>query len=88
MFSRATLLAYPRCILHNVYLVRPNKIIYVFPITPAKKLGSVGTKTHFILLNYFIASKLRVGTNVKNIFALACKFHVNSTMSKFNSKIS
>ena len=55
--------------------VRPNKIIYVFPITPAKKLGSVGTKTHFILLNYFIASKLRVGTNVKNIFALACKFN-------------
>ena len=60
--------------------LRQNKIICVFPITLGKKLGSVGTKTYFILLNYFIASKLRVGTNVKNIFALAymlisCKFN-------------
>ena len=45
-------------------------------------------KTHFILMNYFIASKLRVGTNVENIFALACKFPVKSMMSKFNSQIS
>ena len=37
----------------DIYL-RPNKIC-VFPITLAKKLGSVGTKTHFILLNYFVA---------------------------------